>query len=387
MPRLSLDWSQLVALVGSLQGLLLAGVLFSQRSNRTANRLLGALMLAFTLYLAASVYYATGLLKVYSQFFGVSYLMPWLFGPLVYLYAVTASDRARRLRKADVLHFAVPAVVLVVLAPFYMMSGPEKIALFDRIVGGDVPRNMRIVDPTKYASGIVYSVATLLYLRRHRRTVEENYSNTARVNLRWLLWFAGAAAVIWSLATTMRITDFGEHLRDEHISLAVAVLIYAIGYMGLKQPEVFRYQTAEMPIPSAQTAPEGVRYERSGLGDSEARELAAALRHEMDEAQPWRDSELTLADLAGRLATSPHKLSEVLNAQVGQTFYDFVNGYRVREVQRRIEAGDATRLKILAIAMDAGFASKSTFNQAFKKHARATPSEFRARVETPAPVT
>ena len=68
------------------------------------------------------------------------------------------------------------------------------------------------------------------------------------------------------------------------------------------------------------------------------------------------------------------------NSQIGQTFYDFVNGYRIREVQRRIRAGEARAKKMLALAMDAGFASKSTFNQAFKKHTSQTPSDFRQAI-------
>jgi AraC-like DNA-binding protein len=100
----------------------------------------------------------------------------------------------------------------------------------------------------------------------------------------------------------------------------------------------------------------------------------------MEREQPWKDSELTLSDLAARLDSTPHKLSEVLNAQMGQTFYDFVNGYRVREVQRRITAGEARSLKMLALAMDAGFASKSTFNEVFKKHTQQTPSGFRQTI-------
>jgi AraC-like DNA-binding protein len=35
---------------------------------------------------------------------------------------------------------------------------------------------------------------------------------------------------------------------------------------------------------------------------------------------------------------------------------------------------------MLALALDAGFASKSTFNQAFKKHTSQTPSDFRQAV-------
>ena len=97
----------------------------------------------------------------------------------------------------------------------------------------------------------------------------------------------------------------------------------------------------------------------------------------MEQTHPWRNRDLTLADLAQLLSTTPHKLSEVLNSQLEQSFYDFVNGYRVRYVQRRIEDEDARNLKILALALDAGFASKSTFNDVFKKHTGRTPSAYR----------
>ena len=196
---------------------------------------------------------------------------------------------------------------------------------------------------------------------------------------------------------------------DDVIALAMAVMVYGIGYMGLRQPEIFRYDTAEYRVPvelrvpreptvpgpvpsppqlvtalpatdesqvSAPDAP-SPRYERSGLSDREAQRLKEHLVAVMDSERPWRDSDLTLADLADRLETTPHKLSEVLNSQLGLTFYDFVNGYRVREVQRRIAAGDARRVTMLALALDAGFASKSTFNVVFKKHTQQTPSDYR----------
>ena len=52
MAGVTFGWIQLTAIAGALQGLLLTAVLAAQRHNRTANRLLAALMAAFTLYLA-----------------------------------------------------------------------------------------------------------------------------------------------------------------------------------------------------------------------------------------------------------------------------------------------------------------------------------------------
>jgi AraC-like DNA-binding protein len=394
MASITLPWIQVVALVGALQGLLLTGVLVAHRRNRTANRLLAALMLSFSIYLVSSVYFYAGLMRVYPHFFGVGYQMPLLFGPLVYLYAVAASDRSWRFGPRDALHFLPLAVS--VLAPFdiYMMSGAEKIALYERMERGDVPTVLVLLDPLRYVSGIAYSVATVLYLRRHRRRVEDSYSNTARVNLTWLLWLAGAAAAIWLLATTLAITDFGARLSDSHVTLAVALVVYAIGYMGLRQPEVFRYDTAEYAVPrppmpphvapAPVSAPEAdraaSRYERSGLSDAESMRLEGELLAVMERERPWANSELTLSELAVQLNSTPHKLSEILNSRIGKSFYDFVNGYRVREVQRRIQAGEARTRKMLALALDAGFASKSTFNEAFKKHTLQTPSDFRQTV-------
>jgi AraC-like DNA-binding protein len=394
MASLTLDWMQLAAAVGALQGLFLTGVLLAQRRNRTANRLLAALMAAFTVFLASGVYYGAGLVREFPHFFGVSYQMPWVFGPLVYLYAVAASDRSWRFRPWTLLHFVPVAINTLATSPYYVMSGPEKLAMMDRWIAGDIPLQLRILDPFKYISGLGYSVATVLYLRRHRRLIENSYSNTGRVSLRWLRGLTISAFGIWLLATSLKIGGVGTVVRDEHISLAMAVLVYAIGYLGLRQPEVFRYETAEYPVvkPPAAAPPApppdeskveetpAARYERSGLDDLEAQRLKTRLLAIMDAERPWRDSELTLADLAAKLNSTPHKLSEVLNAQIGQTFYDFVNGYRVREVQRRIKAGEARALKMLALALDAGFASKSTFNQAFKKHTSQTPSDFRQAV-------
>ena len=113
MASLTLDWIELAQVLGALQGFLLTCVLFTRRKNRTAHRVLAALMAAFTIYLASGVYYSAGLVRSFPHFFGISYQMPWVFGPLVYLYAVAASDRSWRFRKQTWLHF-VPVTINVI---------------------------------------------------------------------------------------------------------------------------------------------------------------------------------------------------------------------------------------------------------------------------------
>ena len=414
--NVSLDWIQLATLLGAAQGVLLVGVLLAHRSNRAANRLLAALMATFTVYMIEAVYYTTGVIRMYPAFFGLSYPLPWVFGPLVYLYALAASDRARRFEARDALHFLPVMVVVVAALPVYLMSGADKIALYDRLQSGDAPTFIKALDPSKYVSGLAYSAVTVVYLRQHRRRIENNYSTTERVNLRWLVRLSGAAASIWLLALLLglaRIVPLRiERQGDGVVALAIAALVYAIGYMGMRQPEIFHYDRrdagagasaphdsrppdssqppgTQRATPPASTPAELVRpsveranaryerHERSGLSDVEARTLRAALLTCMTTERPYRDPDLTLHDLAQRLNTTPHKLSELLNTELSQTFYDFVNRYRVEDVRRRLAASDSQHLKVLALAMDAGFASKSTFNQVFKKQTGHTPSTYR----------
>ena len=391
MSSLTLDWIHLAEIVGALQGLVLATVLAAQRTNRTANRLLAIFMATMTIYLAAGPYYSAGLIRVYPHFFAVNYQTTWVFGPLVYLYARAASDRSWRFGSRNLVHFVPITITTLAAMPFYMMSGAEKIATWEQWSAHGIGGVLAYLDPFKYASGIGYSAATALYLVRHQRDVEQSYSNLEQVNLRWLLWLTAGTGSIWVMVTGLKIAQVSTALRDGHVAIAMALLVYGIGYMGLRQPEVFRYETVAVPVqqPEAESTPpssgpesEAPRYQHSGLGDVEAARLKEALLRLMESEQPWKESELTLPDLAGRLNSVPYKLSEVLNSQMGQTFYDFVNGYRVREVQRRIKAGDARALKMLALAMDAGFASKSAFNEAFKKHTSQTPSGFRQAVGT-----
>ena len=71
----------------------------------------------------------------------------------------------------------------------------------------------------------------------------------------------------------------------------------------------------------------------------------------------------------------------MLNAGRGESFYDAVNSLRLAEVQRRLLTADARRLTVLALALEAGFNSKTTFNRIFKEKTGLTPKEYRKKYQ------
>lgn len=87
-------------------------------------------------------------------------------------------------------------------------------------------------------------------------------------------------------------------------------------------------------------------------------------------------SDLTLADVAEMLQTSTNNVSWLLNQVYKTTFYDFINQYRVKEFVKKVENQEHLKHTILALSMDVGFNSKSTFNKAFKDTMQDTPSNY-----------
>ena len=95
----------------------------------------------------------------------------------------------------------------------------------------------------------------------------------------------------------------------------------------------------------------------------------------MNKDEVWRQTNLTLAQLADLTGLSSHQVSQVLNDHRGLSFNDYLNHFRVEAVCKllRESSGD----NILDLALTCGFSSKSSFNVIFKKHTQLTPSEYR----------
>ena len=97
----------------------------------------------------------------------------------------------------------------------------------------------------------------------------------------------------------------------------------------------------------------------------------------MEIRKPYLTPSLTIEDLSTALSIPSWQVSQVINRAFGQNFFSFVNSHRVEEAKHRLSDPASNRLTILQILLDAGFNSKSTFNEAFRRHAGTTPREFR----------
>ncbi|HSR68323.1 MAG TPA: helix-turn-helix domain-containing protein [Acidobacteriota bacterium] len=358
---------EVLALAASVQGCFLAVVVWThRRGNRLANRLLATLLLLYSLQLLEIVLYWTRSLQAVPHLWGMSWLFPYLYGVLLYFYARAQTEPALTLGLRQAPHLAPFLLGGLLFLPFYLQAGEIKRRMLQSSYPGQGEGGVSLfvlsIWLLQFIHFTVYLMLTLRVLKGAGRG-SPSYSwlrrLTAAFGITFACWFFNGMAVAFGFPY-LRLIDYAS-------SLSMSATIYAIGYTALRQPELFLQSWTD-------------KYRGSTLTADQAEDFQRRLLEVMQAGKPYRDAQLRLKDLAGKLEVHPHHLSQVINQHFQRNFNDFVNAYRVEEAKRLMADPRHRHDTLLDLAFEAGFNNKTSFNQAFKKHAGTTPSRFRERV-------
>jgi AraC-like DNA-binding protein len=121
------------------------------------------------------------------------------------------------------------------------------------------------------------------------------------------------------------------------------------------------------------------KYGSSTLDKGASRDLFEKVKTQFIEQRIFLEPSLTINSVARKLAISPRSLSQVINENEQQNFYEFVNHYRIENAKALLSDPKHLNQKIATIAFDAGFGTVTSLNVAFKKKTGMTPSEYRKR--------
>jgi len=149
---------------------------------------------------------------------------------------------------------------------------------------------------------------------------------------------------------------------DQIGSLLITLSIYVFGILAFKNPVLLEKENYSKSITD---------YMR---GNEE--HYIKLLLAFFNEKKPYLDEKLALRDVASKIGLSNQQLSYLINRQLGLTFLDFVNSYRVKAVQEHIRKEKHLHSTLLDIAFDSGFNSKASFNRIFKNQIGVSPSNY-----------
>lgn len=335
-------------LFGALQGVLLSIWFLKNRQRRTAHVYFALFLIVIGLQLTLKVMSKGWMMDHIWLAYLISYKLPYLVGPLLYLYI-----RARQVNsfsKTDLLHF-IPFAVFTLLAmiAIYGNNGLHKLHFHP------------------YIHAVFQIVQLMVY-----GALAMRLSGAA---LRRFIRLVCAAEVIIILTLAVMVVYYGRFPDVRLLFLVLTLLIYWISYQVISKPDLFFEAENAVVIPMSFR--KGPKYAHSSLKPEEASRIEATLQLLMHRDKLFLDSTLTIDSLSASIKTSRHHLSQVLNEKLNKTYGDFICELRLEEAGRRLSDPSNLRYTIAAIALDSGFNAVSNFNEAFKKHYGTTPSKFR----------
>ncbi len=372
-----MDVRAVLLLSAAAHGLFQAtALLLSNGKQRQANRILAALIILFSFRLIEFLAYWSKYILIFPHLTFCTATFEFLFGILLFLYIRAVLSTNTSLRGKGILHFLPFMLHLMYLTPFYLQSAGYKTYVVEHFVfstENQVSWTFLAIRLSQILHMSVYTFLSYKLLQQNTRQNSNPQSPPPSIrpeNWTRHLTLGFLGFVVIELVQTLAVISGNAYIIDiDYFKLlALATIIYAVGYAALRRPDVFGDLLVHR---------NGRKYEKSALPDKFAEICLERLKHEMERQNLFRDCNLNLSKLAKAIAVSPHHLSQILNERLGQNFFDFVNYHRIEAAKRLLRDPDKAGSTILAIAYDVGFNSKSSFNAAFRRMTGMTPSAFR----------
>lgn len=395
---MSIQAVQIILVAGAIQGLVLATLLATRKTNQLANRLLAVLIILISIQSVLVAFDTRDFFLAFPHLSKVSWLLPFLFAPLLYLFTSKLTHEKPRLQRADIYYFIPALLVFLSLLPYYLKSREQKITYLNNfeLASRD---DFGFIGQFGLLVVIFFLLLSLRSFRRYQRKIVDSFSELEKIRLQWLQQFIFFTLGIVIVATTSFYAKKWEipvltQIYQYHLHyFGVISFIYWVGYKTLSQPRIFTSvpvtpellanfretvltntkQSDSMLVAIAEPVQ---KYQKSTLREEDSQSYLEQLLAFMEHERPYLQPSLSIQELSEKLEIPKHHLSQIINNRLGKNFYDFINQYRVAEAQFMLVDTKYRHLTTLAIAEEAGFNSKATFNAVFKKQTGQTPSEY-----------
>lgn len=310
----------------------------------------------------------------------LSFSMPIAHGPFLYLYT-TQQTTYKRFRVYRLLHFLPVVLSMLMFAKFHFMPIEKQFEIY-KLKGKGFETQILLNNFAVSASGVFYTIFSLIKLLKYRKRMLDQFSNTEKINFNWLLYMIFWIMAIWIIVL---------FIKSSYLIFGFAsMFVLWVGYFGTKQVQVFSQNNKtknDTPIPISETIEEDeddnifsnsnyIKYQKSTLGEDDANKIHKQLTVLLNENKVFLNPELTLNELAKSLGIHPNHLSQVINSIENKNFYELINEQRIKEFIEQSKLPKNQHFTMLALAMDCGFNSKASFNRNFKNHTGVTPREY-----------
>lgn len=339
--------------LGAFNGLFLSLYFaFIIKNRNRATYFLAALLFVISVRVTKSVF-----LHFYpdtsSLFIQIGLTACFLIGPFLYLYTRIAT-KPESIGKCRWLIHIIPIIIFMIITGI-LYPYNEHWYLWQRGYDG-VFGYMLLFLWTTYLIAAIYQV---------RFSFAKLFSKTEKPSTLdyWIINIVVGCFLVWLAYNTVRYTSYIVGALSFSFTLYISLMIW-----------FFRRRQHSLSFLSPT-----VKYQNKTISDVEALSIADSLPKLFVQEKLHLDADLKLLDVAKRLQTKKHTLSQYLNDTVGQSFSNFINGYRVESAMEMLQSNKV--LTIEGIGNECGFKSNTSFYTAFKKHKGMTPAQYKKSLE------
>lgn len=370
------DTRSIIYLFVSLVGFYVVFLIFFNKKIHPPSRfLIGTFIFIHSFFILNICINTSNYYFEYPHTYLMSTWASFLYGPLLYFYFKTATQKYK-LKLRDSIHL-VPTVALLVYLTItvYAFSCESKIQLMlDRIENGLNPSDsaklvllvvLKILSLTVYGYfiGRVYQKS-----KRQKLLLTKNQmwqKNVYHIHILYVITYTAYGILIINSVNTGFLYELS--------IAAMALMVLYVGYSANIQPDVFSgaYSYSNRLFP---------KYEKSGLTPSLSLELKENLLHLFAHERIYKENSISLDMVAQKLNTTRHNTSQIINEHFKVSFHEFVNMYRIKEAKELLLDDTSRKLNIINVAYEVGYNNKVTFNKAFKKDTQLTPTQYQKSV-------
>lgn len=211
------------------------------------------------------------------------------------------------------------------------------------------------------------------YADEYTAYLSENVSDPESYDLRWLKRTMIILSILYFLYVVLLLTD--RTILYVVIKAVMLVVWFYFFYRALFLKNIRLEHSFkngwDLPSNDDEEEDDDDEEQRGALFKRYAEEVNAWFERE----KPYLNDDLRLTDLQRVFLISRSYLSQLFNKELGMSFSDYVNQFRVEESKRLMDAEPLASIQ--EIAERSGFHSMSTFRRAFIKQTGIVPSEYK----------
>ena len=324
--------------------------------------MLGILLLLFTYVSFVNVLLYSEYLLRLPHFAFTQSALAYLIPPIYYFYLRSLYHKRISLKPIHSLHLLPFLFFFILTMPFFLNTANEKIEILANIYNGNVSLRDTPFSKNLFYFGIIaqLSIYSFGIIKMHQKT-KSSFKNTTPIIIKAFVIFW----VIIFVLTSTRILLFYDLKSSILLPIFLAFGMYGLAYWSLSKQDYF-HNFFEITY----------KYKKATISPEKMKLLSKELMKVLEYDLLYLDPELTATKIADKISISTHVLSQVINEELNDTFYNLINRFRVKEAKKKLRNPSYSNLSIEGIGKESGFKSKSSFYRAFKKFAGQTPLEF-----------